>query len=248
MKNKISVILLIFFFASCTQEEFILTENSDFTPVSNKGYLINHSYYTLSYSSLDRQSEFAYYLLKPESINGTQPRTDDFRIDPFVKSNPVKSTDYQGSGFDRGHLCPAGDMSLNFSSMSETFFMSNMSPMTPSFNRGIWSKLESWVRNSALSMGELYVVTGPVLNKSCGVVNNSINIPCSFYKIVYKSGKTPQVIGFILSNSGSTTNLKNFTVSIDEIETLTGIDFFPQLQDDIENRLESKLDFNGWGL
>ena len=240
--------VLFLLLVSCTKEESITPDTGEYTPKTSKGYIINHTYYTLSYSNSDRQSEFAYYYLSPQSINGGQSRTDDFRIDPKVKSNPISITGYQGSGFDRGHLCPAADMALNYTSMSETFYMSNMSPMTPAFNRGIWSSVESWVRSSALSNGGLYVATGPILNGSCGVLSGGIIVPCSFYKIAFKGGSNPKIIGFILSNSGSSSPVKSFAVSVDEIERRTGIDFFPQLEDMVENQIEGVVNYGGWNL
>lgn len=247
LHNYISALFFLLS-VSCTKEENIVPDAGDYTPKTSKGYIINHTYYTLSYSNSDRQSEFAYYYLSPQSINGGQSRTDDFRIDPKVKSNPVSSTGYQGSGYDRGHLCPAADMALNKTSMSETFYMSNMSPMTPAFNRGIWSSVESWVRESALSNGGLYVVTGPILNGSCGVLSGGIVVPCSFYKIAFKGGTNPRIIGFILSNSGSSSPVRSFAVSVDEIERRTGIDFFPQLEDGVENQIEGVVNYGGWKL
>lgn len=249
--NLVNRLLFLFFvtlLSSCAKEEVISPDIGDYTPTTSKGYLIQHTYYTLSYSNSDRQSEFSYYKLSPESIKGTQNRTDDFRIDPLVKNNPVSSTAYQGSGYDRGHLCPAADMALNLTAMSETFYMSNMSPMAPSFNRGIWSTLESWVREAAITNNGVYVVTGPILNGSCGVMAGGIIIPCSFYKIVYKSGTNPKILGFILSNAGSSSPIKSFAVSVDEIERRTGIDFFPQLEDGLENQLEGTVSLGAWGL
>ena len=242
-------LVLLLFLSSCTQEEpqqRASVQGDNFTPAVAQGYLIQHSYYTLSYSNTHRQAEFASYYLSPASIQGGQDRTDDFRIDPKVKSNPVKSTDYQGSGYDRGHLCPAADMALNLTAMSETFFMSNMSPMTPSFNRGIWSKLEDWVRDAALQEGGLFVVTGPVLSKSCGAIKQSITVPCSYYKIVLTGGSNPRMLGFLLSNAGASGSVQQFVVTIDALEQQTGIDFFPQLEDAVERSLESKVTLSGW--
>lgn len=240
----------LFFFSSCVSAENprLAASLEEYRPESSKGYLISHSYFALSYSSTHRQAEFVYYYLPPAHIGGGQERTDDFRADPKVRSNPVKGTDYQGSGYDRGHLCPAGDMTINRMAMSETFFMSNMSPMVPSFNRGIWSKVEDWVRDAALANGGLYVVTGPVLSGSCGKVKQSITVPCSYYKIVFKGGANPKMLGFILSNAGASGSISRFTVSIDEIEQKTGIDFFPQLDDALERSLESKVSLSGWSF
>ena len=242
---------LFFVFSSCAQEEDTLSRNAsksaeNYTPQPSLGYTIQHSYYTLSYSSTHRQAEYSYYYLSPESILGGQARTDDFRVDPKVTSNPVKSTDYQGSGYDRGHLCPAADMALNLTAMSETFYMSNMSPMAPSFNRGIWSRLEDWVREEALGNSGLYVVTGPILSSSCGSLKESITVPCAYYKIVFKEGSQPKMLGFVLSNAGASGSLQAFAVSVDEIEKKTGLDFFPQLENTLEQSLESKVNFSGW--
>ena len=240
-----------FVFSSCAQEEDTLSRSAsksaeNYAPQPSLGYTIQHSYYTLSYSSTHRQAEYSYYYLSPESILGGQARTDDFRVDPKVSANPVKSTDYQGSGYDRGHLCPAADMALNLTAMSETFYMSNMSPMAPSFNRGIWSRLEDWVREEALGNSGLYVVTGPILSSSCGSLKESITVPCAYYKIVFKEGSQPKMLGFVLSNAGASGSLQAFAVSVDEIEKKTGLDFFPQLENTLEQSLESKVNLNGW--
>lgn len=239
-------VLFFLVFISCAKDE--LSPAADYIPKVGKGYVIPHTYYTVSYSPADRQAEFAYYYLSVASINGNQERTDDFRMDPSVKSNPVTSTSYQGSGFDRGHLAPAADFKLNLTAMSETFFMSNMSPMPPSFNRGIWSNLESKVRENAITMGGIYVVTGPVLTNTCGTIGGGITVPCSFYKIIFKEGSNPKMIGFLLSNTGSSLPLKNFIVSVDEIEKLTNLDFFPTLNDDIERSLEANKSPAGWNF
>ncbi len=110
------------------------------------------------------------------------------------------------------------------------------------------SHVESWVRDSALSNGGLYVVTGPILNSSCGVLNGGIVVPCSFYKIAFKGGTNPKIIGFILTNSGSSSPVRSFAVSVDEIERRTGINFFPQLEDDVENQIEGVVNYGGWNL
>ena len=244
-------LVFIFVCSSCAQEEPLLrvaAQSEVFTPKASLGYTIQHNYYTLSYSSTHRQAEYSYYYLSPASIQGGQERTDDFRIDPKVTSNPVKSTDYQGSGYDRGHLCPAADMALNLTAMSETFFMSNMSPMAASFNRGIWSKLEDWVRDAALANDGLHVVTGPILSSSCGKVKDTITVPCAYYKIVFTGGANPRMLGFVLSNAGASGSVTQFALAVDEIEKKTGLDFFPQLDDALEQALEAKVSLSGWSF
>ncbi len=254
MNNRLYSFLFFILFVSCTKDTTKINAHSSVVgstslmPTTNRGYLIQHTYFTLSYSEANRQAEWVAYTLTPASINGPQARTDDFRIDPKVKNNPVGSGDYSGSGYDRGHLCPAGDMKLNLTSMSETFYMSNMSPQEPSFNRGIWESLESRVRTWALEKNGVYVVTGPILKNICGSIKNGmISVPCSYYKIVFKDyGNEKIAISLILNNQGSSSSLKSFVTSIDNIEALTGIDFFSSLSDDIENKMESSTSTSSW--
>ena len=221
--------------------------NSDLLlPTNQKGITIKHTYYTLSYSEADKQAEWVAYSLTPTFINGIQKRASKFMADPNIK-DAVGPSSYTKSGYDRGHLCPAADMKLNSVSMNETFYMSNMSPQAPSFNRGIWSKLEDKVRDWALQKNGVYVVTGPLLNKSCGVVSKSITVPCAFYKIVFKQTKAGvEAIAFMLPNVGSSMSLSQFVVSIDYIESLTGIDFFVNLPDSEEEKFESRVLTNNW--
>ena len=215
-------------------------------PSNHKGYTISHTYYTISYSESDKQAEWAAYYLTPASISGTQKRASKFMSDPVLKE-PVKPSAYIKTGYDRGHLCPAADMKLNGVSMTESFYMSNMSPQVPSFNRGIWSKLEDKVREWALEKNGVYVVTGPLLNKSCGTIAGSITVPCAYYKIVFKQTQHgAEAIAFMLSNAGSSLPLKQFVVSIDYLETLTGIDFFASLPDTDEEKFESVVLTNNW--
>jgi endonuclease G len=146
-------------------------------------------------------------------INSSQKRASKFKADPLIR-DAVGPSSYTKSGYDRGHLCPAADMKLNSVSMNETFYMSNMSPQAPSFNRGIWSKLEDKVRDWALQKNGVYVVTGPLLNKSCGLVAMSITVPCSFYKIIFKQTKEgAEAIAFMLPNAGSSLPLKYYVIS-----------------------------------
>jgi endonuclease G len=215
-------------------------------PTNNKGLTIKHTYYTLSYSSIDRQAEWVAYSLTPMLISGSQKRASKFMADPKI-TDAVGPSSYTKSGYDRGHLCPAADMKLNSVSMNETFYMSNMSPQAPSFNRGIWSKLEDKVRDWALQKNGVYVVTGPLLNKTCGLVARSITVPCAYYKIIFKQTKEgAEAIAFMLPNAGSSLPLKNYVISIDELEALTGLDFFAELPDEEEEKFESRVLTNNW--
>jgi len=134
--------------------------------------------------------------------------------------------------------------------MSESFFMSNMSPQHPSFNRGIWKKLEGSVRNWADDNGEIYIVTGPILTGNYSTIGfNRVSIPNYYYKVILDY-KKPELkgIGFILPNQKSNSSLQSFAVTIDEVERKTGIDFYHSLSDEIENQIESTIDVNKWSF
>lgn len=162
---KIKSIILILTLILCISNA---SSAQDLLPTSTTGQIVKHAYYTLSYSEADEQPEWVYYELTPALVNVSQSRKDEFRPDPMISTISAQLEDYNVPVYDRGHLCPAGDMKLNRTSMSETFYLSNMSPQERSFNRGIWNKLEAKVRKWAITEGRIYVVTGGVLTSNKG--------------------------------------------------------------------------------
>ena len=235
--NKILFLLFLFPIFTFTQ--------SNLYPKS-KGQLVNHSYYSLSYNENHEQAEWVYYFLTSDMINGTYKRTDNFREDRKVITGSASKSDYYKSGYDRGHLAPAGDMKISRISMSESFLLSNISPQNPSFNRGVWKNLESQIRSWVLSEGGMYIVTGPVLVNPIGSIGiNSVTVPSSFYKIVY-SRIDHKMIGFIIPNCKTNNNLKDYVKSVDYIEDLTGIDFFYDLEQKKQDELESEINMKKW--
>lgn len=230
---------------------FAYGQSFDYLPTSTTGQIIKHTYYTLSYSTKDKQAEWVSYMLtKQNLLNGITERTDDFRQDSLITKDYATLADYKGSGYDRGHLAPAGDMKINFKAMSECFLLSNMSPQTAEFNRGIWEKLEEQVRKWAKENDTLYIATGGILKYSMGTIGEGkVTVPKYFYKVVLDyTKKEKKGIALILPNEKGTKQLYEYAVPIDSIEKLTGIDFSPALPDSIENRLESKVDISKWGF
>ena len=208
-----------------------------YTPKSS-GEVVSHSYYTLSYVNHAEQAEWVYYELTPQMINGSAHRRDDFRVDTKLSKGSAELKDYVGSGYDRGHLCPAASMTLNKKSMSESFFMSNMSPQHPSFNRGAWKKLEEQVREWVLLDSLLVVVSGPVLSNDMKTIGaNRVAVPNNFYKVIY-SPKSDKMIAFIMPNRKITEPIKDYIVTVDSVESVTRIDFFNSLPDTQEESLE----------
>ena len=224
--------------------------NEYFLPTSTTGQIIHHQGYSLSYSEPHEQAEWVAYELKKAHLSNTNFKRPYFEIDEAVKTGAADWRNYKKSGFDRGHLCPAGDRRYSQLAHDETFLTSNISPQKHDFNSGIWNTLEQKVRYWASKYNGVYVVTGGVLNgnmKTIGV--ERVAVPNQFFKILIdnNNGKT-KMIAFLMSHQNSDKPLYDFVVSVDEVEALTGIDFFPELEDAIENKLEASSSFKDWSF
>ena len=232
-------------------EDSIKNFSKTFYPkFKKKEQVVRHLGYTLCYDENYEQAKWVAYRLTAEMCNNNkEERTDDFREDKAIKTGSAIPEDYKKSGYDRGHLCPAGDMAWSEIAMSESFFMSNMSPQMPKFNRGIWKTLETQVRDWAKKEEELYIVTAGVLEKGLTVIGekNKVAVPKYYYKIVLDTqGSEKKAIAFVMHNEGSKQSIFDFAVTIDSVERLTQINFFPALPDVIENNLESKINVELW--
>src|SRR6056297_3514043 len=195
----------------------VFSQQIDFLPGSTTGQVIEHHHYTLSYDEQHEQAEWVAYELTASEVNGSYDRTDNFRRDPNVETGSPSLADFKGSGYDRGHLAPAADMSFSHTAMSESFYLSNMSPQEASFNRGIWRQLESQVRDWASENGSVYVVTGGILDGNYQDIGyNDVTVPTHYYKIVLDyDGNDSKAIAFILPNKKGTKSLEEYAVSID---------------------------------
>ena len=202
----------------------------------------------MSYSENHEQAKWVAYSLDLNQTYGTVKRTNRFRTDPKVSTGSSELSDYKKSGYDRGHLAPAGDMKWSSTAMDESFFMSNISPQVPGFNRGIWKKLESTVRKWARDYKKIYIVTGPVLTKSYATIGkNEVSVPELYYKVVLDYQKPVlKAIGFVLPNKKSKNRIQKYSMSVDEVEKITGIDFFHSLDDALEDSIESVHDIGQW--
>lgn len=217
----------------------LLSQN--FQPKVNEGIVIKHACYSLSYVEEHEQPEWVYYRLSSEMISGPFSRTDDFREDPFVFSKSASLQDFKSSGYDRGHLAPAADMKNSYQCMSESFFLSNMSPQSPSFNRGGWRKIESAIRDLVKLEGLGYVVTGPVLASSLRYIGpNHVSIPDFYFKAVYLPYSN-RMVAYLAPNQKLNSNIDVYRCTVDKIESITGVDFYYQLEDSLEEKLERTI-------
>lgn len=214
----------------------------NYLPLTPPESFITHNFYSLLYNEDHEQADWVAYKIDPGRGYQGVVRTDRFIPDTSVKTGSANNADYYRSGYDRGHMAPAADMSFSELAMSESFLYSNISPQLPGFNRGIWKQVEDFVRKEALLYDSIYVFSGPVYKgdeESIG--DNHVTIPSGFYKIALRfSGNRMSVTGWLFPHSSLSGDPSRFIVTVDSIETVTGIDFFPSLPDRIEKRLEKQ--------
>lgn len=217
-------------------------------PSSNTGQLVMHDHYMLSYSELHEQAEWVAYVLRKEHLTYDDRKRPYFIEDPKVKTKSADWRNYKGSGYDRGHLCPAGDRRFSEYAYNETFYTSNITPQDRDFNAGVWNRLEVQVRQWAKKHDEIFVMTGGVLQDGLEEIGEEdVDVPRYYYKIVARGEKDDlRVLGFLMEGRESTKPLKSFLVPIDVIEKQTGIDFFQNLSEDLESKLEIKVNADGW--
>jgi endonuclease G len=226
--------------------------NSDletYLPAYTSGdQVIRHRGYTLQYEEPYEQAAWVVHRLTGQT--GKAKRATKFSPDPLVKTGSALSTDYTRTGYDRGHLAPAGDFKYSQELTTETFLMSNMSPQNHAFNTGIWNDLEEQVRRWAKRDKNLIVVTGPVLKPGLPTIGqrNKVAVPEAYYKLIlYPEAGQERAIAFLMPNDGNfDKKVRDFVVPIDEVERKTGLDFFTKLPDSLEKRLESTANAGEW--
>ena len=224
--------------------------------------IISHSAYQLSYNEEHEQANWVMHIILPDIINGNVSRSNDFRIDPLIKTGSAQESDYflkkmkadssyeyDGFGFDRGHLAPSADFRWSKKALSESYYYSNMSPQIGDFNRQKWASLENWIREYVtINNVSLIIVTAPVLNDKLQKSKRSINhisIPEYFIKVALDK-ENKRGIGFILPHKKIDRPLESYAVSIDSVEKILGYDLFSELDENFENEIESQLIYQPW--
>ncbi len=218
---------------------------------SSNGEVVRHHFYTLSYIEKYEQAEWVCYALTKEELRQPNvPRSDWFNPDPLISTKSASHSDYKGSGYTRGHLVPAGDMSFDQMAMEETFYMSNMSPQLRGFNNGIWRELEEQTRDWTYQNNEVMIVSGPIVNTNPKFFKKKhIAIPTAFYKIIVDTSQ-PEIkaIAFIIPHEVSTKPLSSYAVSVDHVEEMTGINFFKKYNVPSIEKIESSFNINKWPI
>ncbi len=265
MKNRKSIYTLIallfaivfYLYDHYSWGEYLFSKNSieisndiSYQPTSTTRQIVNHPYYSLSYNEKYEQSEWVAYKLTADQIKHTKFKRPYFTKDKKVKTKSAHYKNYTKSGYNKGHLCPAGDRKFSKEAYDGTFLMSNVSPQKHDFNSGVWNRLEQKTRYWATKYKGIYVVTGGVLKPNLKTIGSEkVSVPEQFYKIILDYTK-PEVkaIAFLVPHKDSNKALYTFVTSIDEIERLTSIDFFPDLPDDVEAKLEASKSYKDWSF
>lgn len=214
--------------------------------------IIEYNGYTVSYDEAARIPAWVAYELTADETNGAIGRSGkNFRPDDKVKVVQADNNDYRSSGWSRGHMAPAGDFKWDDGAMWDTFFYTNCCPQDEKLNNGSWNVLENKVRTWARLFGSVFVVTGPIVGTNQGgkIGSHQITVPDAFFKaiLVYKDD-TYHGIAFVMSNDPTTQRLPEHSLSINELEVLSGLDFFPSLDDSIEENVEDEVDLTFWNL
>lgn len=237
---------------STTTAEEVIKKNDAFNylPTSTTRQIVRHNGYNLSYNEQHEQAEWVAYTLSKSDIQYIDRKRPYFIEDPKVKTKSASWRNYKKSGYDKGHLCPAGDKRYSKAAHDETFYTSNISPQNHPFNAGIWNRLEQKTRYWAKKYNHLYVVTGGVLEPNLKTIGSEkVSVPNYFYKVLLDYTQ-PEIkaIAFLMPHKESKKPLYEFVVSIDELEQKTGIDFFPELPDNIEKQLEASKSYKNWSF
>jgi endonuclease G len=191
--------------------------------------ILEYNGFTLSYNETHEQANWVFYKLTDSDLvcEDKARRRNRFNEDTLFPTNSSELEDYKYSGYDRGHLKPAADESCDQEQMDETFYMTNIAPQNPSFNRGVWKRLEEHVRNLALENDSLYVYTAGVLEDSLPHIGlNEVSVPDYFWKVIfiYKNGER-EILSYLLPNKKCDEGIENFLVDIIYLEELISIDF-----------------------
>ena len=206
--------------------------------------VIRHLGYTVSYNNFYKTPNWVAWELTRQETEGDEERTNKFLPDPELPEPRVTTSDYTRSGYDRGHMAPAADMKWSSRAMKESFYMSNICPQNRKLNRDDWGDLEESCRKWAEKYGTVHIACGPIYDtKSPKRIGKSrVAVPDRFFKVVLiYNRKNPMAMGFLFDNKAHHQNLKNYMVTVDKVEEETGLDFFPKVPDNIEERIESTV-------
>lgn len=210
--------------------------------------ILKRKAFTVSYSRQTKCPNWVAWRLTADHTDGDVKRFGGYFEDEEVPEPRATNEDYRGSGWSKGHMCPAGDNKWDEVAMRESNLLTNICPQDKSLNSGLWNRIEMDCRKWAQKYGSVYIVCGPLLyNKEHETVGeNKVVVPEAFFKVILCMQGEPKAIGFVVKNNAGTKKKNQYVNTIDEVERLTGYDFFPLLPDSIEDKVEAYSNLDDW--
>lgn len=228
------------------------TDVSDLTfvemPSGLPSQIKKYAHYTVSFNPETHTPNWVAWTLEGAKTDGQIKRSNKFWTDESI-DGCAQTSDYRNTGYDRGHMAPAGDMKWDRTAMDECFSLANIVPQAHTLNSGSWGKLEEKCRQRAVADSIVVIVCGPVPNEApiAHIGLTGVAVPQRFFKVVLSpTARPPKAIGFIMPNGYVDGGMQRCAVSVDSVESLTGYDFFSALPDDIESQAESQCNFPQW--
>lgn len=218
---------------------------------SSNEIVLKRKGYTVSYNPATKIPNWVAWRLTAEHASGREKRKGiPFHEDTDVPEPRANTYDYMRSGYDRGHMCPAGDNKWDAEAMEQSFLMTNICPQDHVLNIGDWNNLEAQCRHWAERYGSIYVVCGPILynKKHHTIGKHKVVVPEAFFKVILRMGDTPQAIGFVYRNNDKRHPWGDYVNSVDEVERITGFDFFASLPDSVERQVERRANVEMWPI
>ncbi len=213
---------------------------------------LQHTGFVVSYNPSRCTPSWVAWELTSEETTGPISRKDyDFAPDPQLDTRyQVEKQEYATCGYDRGHMCPAGDMQWSSSAMNDCHYMTNICPQAPKLNQVYWERLESACRRWACLYGSIYIICGPVYKSGKYTTfgtNHTIAIPDGYFKVVITLEEGEERgIGFYYRNDDVRQTMECAAMPIDKVEEMIGYDFFAELPDEVERRVESQNKLSSW--
>ena len=207
--------------------------------------------YTTSYNQQTKNPNWvAWHLTDAHTKGSFQRKQEVFSEDEDIaRGSRATNNDYYNSRYDRGHMCPAGDNKWDKQAMSQSFLFTNVCPQNHGLNKYEWNDLEILCRDWARKYGAVDIVCGPVYTSSTPrtIGKNKVRVPDAFFKVILcRKGRQPKAIGFIYRNEGKKQLMEEAVRTVDEIERLVGMDFFPALDDQTEDSIEAEARLSDW--
>ena len=217
--------------------------------INRKEQILFRKSYVISYNRETKCPNWVLWELTREHADGNIKRPDyAFHEDMEVPSPRAELVDYRGSGYDRGHMCPAGDNKWDEDAMYESFLMTNMCPQNQQLNSGLWNQIEMQCRYWAKKYGKLYIVCGPIYLRGeyQTIGPNRVMVPEAFFKAVICLDGEPKGIAFVCRNTKGDRKKDYYVNTIRQVERITGYCLFPNLDEEIVEQVKDYADIDEW--